>query len=279
MATRARRSTSTSYTPPIEDFDASKEHFNLGVYANSGVGKTVFAASHPRSLLLAVDRGTISAARHPKSGKGKKWTIPTWEEFERAQKWVRAGGYREFEWIVLDSATMLRELCMRFTLETEHARNSVRDEFIPSQPDHQRVQNVMKRTMENFYDLPVHFLWTALPMAAESRSGEEVILPMIHGQKGDTAHYIAGLADSYGYMEVTRKLREGDDPDEPTGRKVRRIHWEEWNGYTGKDRFDCLAPYTDDATLPEIEAMIQGSGGSKTATVTRRRTTRTRRTA
>ncbi len=278
MATRTRRAPA-AYVPPIEDFDAEKEHINLGVYADSGVGKTVFAASHPRGLLLAVDKGTISAARQANSGAGKLWRIPDWDEFERAQKWIRAGGFKQFDWIELDSITMLREKCLRFRLETEHERNKQRSQFVPAIDDHQLVQNTMKRVVENFCDLPVNFLLTALPMVIESRDGEEKVVPMVHGQKGDTSHYIAGLLDAYGYMEVARRRVKGDDPDEPTGRAVRRIHWGPYNEYTGKDRFDCLGPYTDDVTLPEIENLIQASaGGSKTATVTRRRTTRTRRT-
>lgn len=278
MTTRARRS-SGGYVPPIEDFSAEKEDLNLGVYADSGVGKTVFAASHPSSLLLAVDRGTIAAARQSFSGKGKMWRITDWEEFERAQKWIRAAvsqGKFPWEWLITDSLTMLRERCMRFRLESERARNPQRSEFVPAPDDHQHVQNIMKRTVETFCDLPVNVLFTALPMVVESRDGEEKVVPMVHGQKGDTSHYIAGLLDAYGYMEVTRKRMKGDDPDEPSGREVRRIHWGPYNEYTGKDRFDVLGPYTDDATLPEIESMIRSG---KTATATRRRTTRTRRTA
>lgn len=254
--------------PPIKSMSTVKSHYNLGVYADSGVGKTVFAASHPGALVLAVDLGTIAAARQ--GSKAKVWECPSWEEFEKAQKWVRAGGYRDFEWIILDSFTMLRERCMTFHLELEHDRNAARDEFIPAPPDHQKVQNIMKRTAERFFDLPVHFLFTALPMVIESRDGEEHVLPMIHGQKGDTSHYIAGLTDSFGYMELA---------ENKAGNPVRRIHWGPYAEYTGKDRFDVLGPYTDNLTLPDIQAKIEESATRRTAPAVRRRRATTRRSA
>jgi hypothetical protein len=267
MTTRTRRAAPSS-TPPIVDIAEAREHYNIMLYSDPGVGKTVFAASHPGALVLAVDKGTISAARQ--GSKAKMWVINDWSDFEAAQKWVRAGGYKQFEWIVLDSFTMLREKLMKTVLEDEHARNSARDEYIPAQPDHQKVQNVMKRVAERFIDLPVHFLATGLPMVIESRDGEEKVYPMIHGQKGETSIYIAGLFDSLGYMEMT----EDDD-----GKTVRRIHWEPYEEYTGKDRFDVLKPYTDNLTLSGLQKRIEAPVQRRTATPTRRRRATTRRSA
>lgn len=257
--------------PPIHKMSTIKEAYNLGVYGNSGVGKTPWAATEPDSLVLAVDPGTISAARA--GSKADVWEIPTWQEFEEAQKWVRAGGYSRYKLIVTDGLTMLRERCMRFVLDLEHQRNSSRSLFTPSPGDHQTVQNMIKFAVEKFCDLPVHTVFTALPMHVESRSGDEVVVPLIHGQKGDLSHYIVGLWDAFGYMERT----ENDK-----GKSVARIHWAPYNEYTGKDRFGVLAPYTDNVDLPEILERIEGSGSPEASTRTRstRRTrTGTRRPA
>ena len=244
--------------PPIKKMSSVKPAYNLMVYGNSGVGKTVLAGSHADSLVLAIDHGTISAARA--GSEADVWEIPTWEEFEEAQKWVRAGGYSRYTWIVVDGLTMLRERCMRFVLDREHQRSKARDLFIPAPADHQGVQNMIKFAVEKFCDLPVNMLFTALPMHVESRSGDEVIVPLIHGQKGDLSHYLAGLMDAFGYMEETENSK---------GRSVRRIHWGPYNEYTGKDRFGVLAPYTDNATLPQIHELISESGSPEASTRTR----------
>lgn len=273
MVTRTRAQAG----PKIESLTSDKEFINLFVYADSGVGKTVLAGSHPRNLILAADRGTISAARQ--GSKAKVIQLKDWEEFEEAAKWVRAGGYANYDWITIDSATMLRERCMRHTLERENAKSAARDLYIPAQPDHQKVQNIMKRIAEDFVDLKVNTLFTGLTMRITNDDGETRVLPMIHGQNGDTAHYIAGLFDSLGYMELARRRRKGDDPDEPTGSEVRRIHWQPYGEYVGKDRFGVLAPYTDDITLLEIQKRIEGSGSPEASTKARPARTATRRTA
>lgn len=250
--------------PPIIEMSEYKESVNLLVYGNSGVGKTPWAATVPGSLIVAADNGTISAARA--GSKAKVWPIKDWSDFEEAQKWLRAGGAGQFPLVVLDGLTMLREKCMRFVLDREHERNGARDLFIPAQPDHQAVQNMIKYTVEKFCDLPVHTVFTALPMHVESRSGDEVVVPLVHGQKGDLSHYVAGLMDAYGYMERT----ENDK-----GRSVARIHWAPYNEYTGKDRFGVLAPYTDNVDLPEILERIEGSGSPEARATARSRSTRT----
>lgn len=252
--------------PPIKKMSTVKAAYNLMVYGNSGIGKTPWSATEPDSLVLAVDPGTISAARA--GSQADVWEIPTWEEFEEAQKWVRAGGYSRYKIIIVDGLTMLRERCLRFILDREHKRNAARDLFIPAQPDHQAVQNMIKFAVEKFCDLPVHMVFTALPMHVESRSGDEVVVPLIHGQKGDLSHYICGLMDAYGYMERT---------ENKNGRSVSRIHWAPYNEYTGKDRFGVLAPCTDNVDLPEILDRIEGSGSPEAST--RTRSTRRARTA
>lgn len=268
----------TRSAPPIKKMSSVKAAYNLLVYGNSGVGKTPWSATEPDSLVLAVDPGTISAARA--GSKADVWEIPSWQEFEEAQKWIRAGGYSRYKLIVVDGLTMLRERCMRFVLDREHQRSAARDLFVPAPADHQGVQNMIKFAVEKFCDLSTNMLFTALPMHVESRSGDEVIVPLIHGQKGDLSHYLVGLMDAFGYMERTENDR---------GKSVARIHWGPYNEYTGKDRFGVLAPYTDNVNLPEIFDRIEGSGDpetrasasprSRTRTGARRTARTTRRTA
>ena len=51
--------------PPIKKMSAVKPAYNLMVYGNSGVGKTVFAGSYPNSLVLAVqDEPHAALAEH-----------------------------------------------------------------------------------------------------------------------------------------------------------------------------------------------------------------------
>lgn len=259
--------------PPIENMADMDENTNLLVYADSGVGKTVLAGTAgPKGLIVAIDKGTVSAKIN--GSQCRVVRCHDWSDIEATQKWLRAGGYKEFDWVTWDGLTMMREKAMYYVLDMAVAENDKRDPFIPAQQDHQKVQLMMKKFVEHMCDLPVDTLFTALPMNIETQDGDEKVVPQIHGQKGDLSQYICGLMSAYGHMKVTTSKR--------TGQKVRRITWAPTGSYTGKDRFGVLAPFTDDITLPEIKARIVASqdvGGSTGSS--RRSTTRpaTRRTA
>lgn len=273
-----------TFRPPIENLKDIDESINLLVYGDSGVGKTVWGATAVNGLILAIDKGTISAARA--GSTSKRWKIDTWEEFEQAYRWLRDGGIKDYDWLIVDGLTMLWEKCMRFTLDQSKKDNPRRDDYIPAPDNHQKVQLMMKDYVGKLVDLPIDTAFTALPMNVETQDGDEIVIPQVHGQKGNTSHYICGLMSAFGHMSVkTLKSKTG------TEREVRRITWSPTGAYTGKDRYGVLKPYTDNITLPEIKKLIVESGSpearaerptrsSRTRTATRRAgATRTRRTA
>lgn len=277
----------TAFKPPIEDLAEVEESNNILVYALSGVGKTVLGGSDDGALILAIDKGTISAKRQ--GSKAKRWVIKDWNEFVQAYNWLRAGNYKKFTWIVVDGLTMLWEKCMRHVLDEALANNPRRDAYIPAPDNHQKVQLMLKDYVGKFVDLPVDTLFTALQMNVETKDGDEIVIPHVHGQKGDISHYICGLMTAFGRMSI-----ETVEDSRGNEREVRRITWAPDGPYTGKDRYDVLKPYTDNITLPELKRKITESGRpearaaarrstrstSKTRPATRRTgTARTRRTA
>lgn len=257
-----------TYTPVVEDLSEFDESKNLLVYADSGVGKTVLGGSDDGALILAIDKGTVSAAR--RGSKAKVIRIGTWDEFVKVYEWLRAGACKKYTWVVVDGLTMLWEKCMRSVLDAAIADNPRRDQYIPAMPDHQKVQLMLKDYVGKFCDLKVDVLFTALPMNIETKDGDEIVIPNIHGQKGDISHYICGLMSAFGRMSLeTIEDKKGNE------REVRRITWKPTGPYTGKDRYGVLAPHTDDITLPEINRLVEESA-TRPATSTARRTSRTR---
>jgi len=256
--------------PEIEEMSSVKPFGNILVYGDSGVGKTVLAGTAGNGLIIAIDKGIISAARQGSTSKLVK--IHEWEEFSAVTKYLRAGGYREYDWVVIDGLTMLQERLLRFVMDEQRRENSKIDEWVPSQAGHQKQQNMMRFYVNLYCDLPVNVLFTALPMNIETEDGEERVIPLIHGQKGALSNYCVGMSDAFGYMKLTTNK---------AGQEVRRITWRPNGAYIGKDRFGVLAPFTDDITLPEIAARIAAPVGStrRTATTARRRRATTRRSA
>lgn len=249
------------------DMDEFNESINLCVYAESGVGKTVFGGSGPPgTLILRIEKGTMSANRL--GSKAKVMPLETWTEIERAQIWLRNGGYKDFSWLVFDSLHVMQEKLWRHIMDEVVKGNSTRDPDIPAQPDHLKMQLMIRRFMTLFTDLPINCLFLAQPMNIETADGDEMVVPMIDGKKGGLSRYTIGLMTSFGRMHLV---------ESKTGKMIRRITWEPDGPYVGKDRTGVLAPHTDNKTLAEIAAMIEEGGTRETRAQSRARIGRTRR--
>jgi hypothetical protein len=258
--------------PPVMDMGEFDEPNNLLVYGESGVGKTVFGASGgPDTLVVRIEKGTRSAL--VLGSKAKLTPVYSWSEIEEVQKWLRNGAYRDYKWVILDSVHVMQEMMWRHIMDKVVQGNRSRDPDIPAQPDHLKMQLMIRRFMTLFCDLPVNCLFLAQPMNIETADGEEMVLPLIDGKKGGLARYTVGLMTSFGRMHMV---------ETKSGREVRRITWQPDGPYTGKDRTGALAPHTDNKTLAEISDLIDTGGTKKIARPTARRvrtgTTR-RRTA
>ncbi len=258
-------------------------HFLL--CAGPGFGKTVFfGTGGPKVLFLTTDKeGTLSAAMM--GSESKEWLINTWEDLVEAYKYLRDGGIEQdgWEWVVIDNVSEAQEQAKWGNIAREHAvKPQTVDEFVPTQGNYQRTQNMLVSMVKQFLDLPVNVGFTAWIETKEDNSGQEYYSPAIHGQQGAIAQMIAGYMNIVGYGEVF------EDED---GAEHRRIHFAHNGPFKGKDRYIALGKYRTDLTLPKMDAIIDKklaerkaakSGAGKTPTRTRTSatgTTRTRRAA
>lgn len=243
----------------LNEFD---ESINLLVYGPSGVGKTVFGGSAQRVLFVAVEKGTVSAKRL--GSKAKVWPVHEWNDLEAAYNWL-ADNPDEFDWVVLDSITEMQQLAIRDILKKANIENSSRDLDIPAIQDHQKWQNIYKRFISYFVDLPINVLFLALVRTAQDEDKEEFLTPDIQGKNYQLSQYTCGQMSAYGYMssrKVALKDDEGNIVLDSAGKKIphiiRRITWMDTGVIRGKDRYNVLEPYTEDLTLAEVYDLIDG---------------------
>jgi phage nucleotide-binding protein len=237
----------------IIDMDDYDESINMLVYGDSGIGKTVLAGTAPKALFIAIESGVIAAKRQ--GSKAKVWPVKTWEDVQRAYIWLRDNPNHGFEWVVIDSLTDMQEKALRWILDRAKADNSNRDEDIPAIQDHQKWQNMFKRFVDQFNDLPVNVLYTALEMKKEDEEANDVVLPLILGKDYGISQAICGKMHVVGRMSK-KVLGKGDER-----KTVRRILFEALPPYFAKDRYDCLGRFFPNPTVPKIQAAIEGSGG------------------
>jgi hypothetical protein len=145
----------------LEEFD---ESINLLVYGDSGVGKTVLGGSGGtlRTLIIATDRGTISAKRQ--GSTAEVWEVEDWEDVEKAERWLKGGGSELYDWVIMDSLEKMQQYLLAHILQLVVEDNATRDIDIPSQGDHQKWQLMFKRFVRKFCDLPVNVMFTATTM-------------------------------------------------------------------------------------------------------------------
>jgi hypothetical protein len=253
---------------PISEYD---ECINMLIYGHSGVGKTVFGGSGgPDTLMIGVESGLIAAKRQ--GSKAKAWPVKSWDDVDRAYEYLRDNPGHGFRWVTLDSVTDMQEKLLRWILDKVVSESrQTRDMDIPAIQDHQKWQNMLKRFVNYFNDLPVNVLWTALEMKRENEEAEDIVLPLLLGKDYEISQIICGKMHIVGHMS-DRVIKKGEAET-----IQRRIQFNHVPPYFAKDRYSCLPRYMLNPTLPKVEELITNSGGLKKTPPRRTATARTAR--
>jgi hypothetical protein len=243
-------------------------HFLL--VAGPGFGKTVLFGTEHKALFLTTDpEGTVSAWMM--GSKAKEWECVQYSDVIAAYTYLRDGGIAELgiEWVFIDNISEVQEMAKQANIELETARNPKIDEFVPSQANYQRSQNMLLQLVKQFNDLPVNVGYTAWMQTNEDSEGNEYFAPGIHGQKGQIAQMVAGYMNVVGYGEVVQ---------DEAGADHRVIHFSQTGPYRGKDRFNALGKKRTDLTMPKMKSIIDTAVAKRkaelaTGTPTKARTT------
>lgn len=235
----------------ITKLGASTPYINACVVADSGWGKTVFAGTHPNVLFISADpEGTESAAIQ--GSEGQQWVVRTYEDVDKAYRWLRDEGHKVFTWVCIDSITEIQRIFQKSALEKAYEHNRKRDPDILGVDLHQKTQIQVLNFIKQVNDLPMHVLYTATPMRLEDEEGDPYFLPNIHGGKGDLAQQCMGYMMVLGYGTFKDKKVEGQNKT----KRVRRIYFQTNGSFRAKDRYDALGNFKDDLTLPRMEQII-----------------------
>jgi phage nucleotide-binding protein len=249
-------------TSKIVSLQEDQIFWNIMVYGDSGIGKTVLAGSDDRVLFIAPeDSGTLSAKRH--GSKADKWPVKNWndllEAYEYLYEQIEENGKLPYDWVVIDSLTEMQYMAMQHILKTVVEENASRDPDVPAIQDWQRYYIIFEKMIRAFNDLSVNVLFTALSRKVEDAEGEDFYVPDIQGKEYLLSLKVASLMTSFGHMKIVLNDQK-DSEGKSTGKKirVRRIHWEDTGTSRGKDRTRTLTPYTDNLTLKAIREKIEG---------------------
>lgn len=258
MATERHTVTMADFEKGLFELDGSSEFLNLMIHGDSGCGKTVLAGTAPgRVLFLAGEPGYISAARQ--GAKGTVRLIPDTATALAAIQWLESGKASRYDWIVPEGLnTMQNKFLLGYAAEAFDANPAKRaHRNLPDKPDYFNAQNFIKSWVARLVDLPCNILFTTHSMRPEGDDGEQLVYPAIQGKGYEVSNYISGLMHCVGYMS-NRIVERKTGPEQ-----VRRILWQQYRDpktettYFAKDQMDAFGLYTDDATMPDLLAMIE----------------------
>lgn len=239
----------------LEDYT---EHIKMMVYADPGVGKTVFAGS-AKTLILATENGTISAARQGAAGRGCKVIdcVGNWDRFEQAIDWLKKATKKDdfpFDWVAVDTGSELQELMKTDIVANEAEADATRNIDKVERQNYLEVQNRLHRYINYLNEMPVNVLILAGSMTTEDEEGNTFRMPMFHGKGNQVAMWVASQMHCYGYMHmVPVKTTKGNVVQQ------RRIQWNATDKVRAKDRFDVLGKphgYTKNLNLTQLTDLI-----------------------
>lgn len=240
----------------IQDLDDFTESKNVLLYGDTGVGKTAqLATLNGKVLILATESGTVTIKRFLRryklaGGQIKVWPVNQWSDLVEAYMYLQ-DNCKAWDWIAVDSLTNMQQLALRSILENAVKNNPERDPDIPAIQDHQKWQNMFKRFVTDFNQLPVNVLWTATAMRREDQEGEDLTLPAIQGKDYEISAWVCAQMHVVTYYGK-RTRGKGDKRT-----LIRRLLFEGVPPYFAKDRYGVFPRVV---TISEGEKQIATLG-------------------
>lgn len=135
----------------------SSPYVKLAFYGLNGRGKTTAAVDAPNPIVLDCNEEGTESVRHY---EGDYISIKTWADFVYAY-WFLKEGKHKYETAVVDTVTMLQNICTKHVLKDGADRDPVRDPKSMSQRDWGKLAEFMNPEVLNIRNLPMHVVFVA----------------------------------------------------------------------------------------------------------------------
>ena len=182
--------------------DIKMPPLNLLVYGEPGVGKTYMLKTAVKpALVLDAEGGTLTLM----GSDTDILKINSPEDIRDAFKELKNGaGYKT---VCFDSITEVYKCFMdEIIKKNPNIARAYGDQ--PSLSDYGRASELMRRTIRQFRDLPIHFIATALVQdLKDEKDGSLTRLPSLPGK---LAYEVAGYMDVVGYVFANENKETGD---------------------------------------------------------------------
>jgi len=235
------------------------KRFRALVYGKSNTLKTRTVSTLDDMLLIDVNEEGTDSVRNDYDPN--VYRVYYWSDLTDVY-WYLQSGDHPYKAVALDGLTGMQELCMKFVLGDEAARDASRDPDMPSRGVWGKVGELMKTQIVNFRNLPMHVIYTALERKKitgdeEDEDVEIFTSPALSPSISGTAERAVGMI---GYMQHRAVYLK---PQEKGGKRRRVVRTRMYVGpsetYLTKDRYHIGVDYVE---TPNLQALINNIYGN-----------------
>lgn len=238
--------------PKIGRVGELTEYVNQAIYGPSGAGKTTYAGSAKKLLLVDIEQGTTALAAQ--GTMVDVWKITEFDEIWEVYDYLKKNP-GEYESVALDSYSDLCSKCLETVVDEAEARDTRRMTDAAELRDHGRVTLKMAKVLRRFRDLPINLILICTERGPTEhnkfRTGPN--LP-----ESLTLQLIAYM-DMIGFLDIVEKVDESGDVT--VSRKL--LFYSPSGAIRVKDRFGVFTPETGERGLtnpthPSTLAYVRG---------------------
>lgn len=182
------------------------------IYSEPGAGKSTLAASSAalgKTLIMNADRPDALDTALELGYKPDVWEFNSYKDLDEAYEFLRHGGYKEYEWFWLDTATIAQDKGMDQIMRELVAKHDSRSLYLPDKAQYQENQNRLSMWVRNMSRMHINFGMTAHVLGiVDEEDGETRYMPAFQGGRGNLSNKISANVGVVGRLYTTRVRRE-----------------------------------------------------------------------
>lgn len=179
---------------------ADKDKIKMLVYGLPGTGKTYFSATSPNPLIIDIENGTLSLARHEETKDTSILQYKSLQQLELLIKELQAGRLSQFETIVIDSFSELQNRVL------DSALSGSSNPYLPTGPDYNVNTNTLRSIASRIFDLDRNIIITAhVKEEHDQNTGRINVRPDLTPKLSNS---LVRIFDIIGYMTMIRDKKD-----------------------------------------------------------------------
>lgn len=226
------------------------------IYGVPGAGKSRLIGTRPETLIIHPPTDHLDSIEEPDNVK--QIEVTTLADLEHAFQWGQQGGFAQYEWVWLDSISLLEEYGLDDVFQAAIDRKPARAEFGPDKQEYGLNRSRLTKFLRDMVGLSkagmFNFGVTANVMPyRDPIADEDLWVPSFGSTQTNLHAKLASYVNIVAYLKENRKKEGAGD----------RFLITDADGFIGKDQFHCFPELKSgrhgfkNPSMADIEAAVE----------------------